>query len=46
MIAARRNGRPRKTLGFVTPDEVFAALVDNADNAVTSSNAEGVRYGT
>jgi hypothetical protein len=30
----------------VTPDEVFAALVDKAANAVTSSNAEGVRYGT
>jgi len=45
-IAARLNGRPRKTLGFATPDEVFAALVDKAANAVTSSNAEGVRYGT
>ena len=45
-IAARLNGRPRKTLGFATPDEVFAGLVDKAANAVTSSNAEGVRYGT
>ena len=45
-IAARRNGRPRKTLGFATPDEVFAGLMDKAANAVTSSNAEGVRYGT
>ena len=45
-IAARLNGRPRKTLGFATPDEVFAALVDKAANAVTSPNAEGVRYGT
>jgi transposase, IS30 family len=45
-IAARLNGRPRKTLGFVTPDEVFSALVDKAANAVTSQNAEGVRYGT
>jgi transposase, IS30 family len=45
-IAARLNGRPRKTLGFATPDEVFAALVDKAANAVTARNAEGVRYGT
>ena len=45
-IAARLNGRPRKTLGFATPDEVFAALVDKAANAVTAPNAEGVRYGT
>src|SRR5687768_3112218 len=45
-IAARLNGRPRKTLGFATPDEVFSGLVDKAANAVTSSNAEGVRYGT
>ena len=45
-IAARLNGRPRKTLGFETPDEVFAGLVDKAANAVTSRNAEGVRYGT
>ena len=45
-IAARLNNRPRKTLGFATPDEVFAALVDKAANAVTSPNAEGVRYGT
>ena len=45
-IAARLNGRPRKTLGFATPDEVFAALVDKATNAVTARNAEGVRYGT
>ena len=45
-IAARLNGRPRKTLGFATPDEVFAGLMDKAANAVTSQNAEGVRYGT
>ena len=45
-IAVRLNGRPRKTLGFATPDEVFAALVDKAANAVTSQNAKGVRYGT
>ena len=45
-IAAQLNGRPRKTLGFATPDEVFSALVDKAANAVTSQNAEGVRYGT
>src|SRR5918995_1448189 len=45
-IAARLNGRPRKTLGFATLDEVFAALVDKAANAVTARNAEGVRYGT
>jgi hypothetical protein len=25
---------------------VFSALVDKAANAVTSQNAEGVRYGT
>src|SRR4051794_25042342 len=31
-IAARLNGRPRKTLGFATPDEVFAGLVDKAAN--------------
>ena len=43
-IAARLN--TRKTLGFATPDEVFAALVDKAANAVTAPNAEGVRYGT
>ena len=45
-IATRLNSRPRKTLGFATPDEVFSALVDKAANAVTSPNAEGVRYGT
>jgi len=45
-IATRLNSRPRKMLGFATPDEVFAALVDKAANAVTSRNAEGVRYGT
>jgi len=45
-IAARLNSRPRKTLGFATPDEVFAALVDKAANAVTLRNAEGVRYGS
>jgi IS30 family transposase len=45
-IAARLNSRPRKTLGFATPDEVFAGLMDKAANAVTSQNAEGVRYGT
>src|SRR3954470_2245579 len=45
-IAARLNSRPRKTLGLATPDEVFSALVDKAANAVTSRNAEGVRYGT
>jgi transposase, IS30 family len=45
-IATRLNSRPRKTLGFATPDEVFAALVDKAANAVTAPNAEGVRYGT
>jgi len=45
-IATRLNSRPRKTLGFETPDEVFSALVDKAANAVTSRNAEGVRYGT
>ena len=43
-IAARLNRR--KTLGFATPDEVFAGLVDKAANAVTSQNAEAVRYGT
>ena len=42
--AARLNRR--KTLGFTTPDEVFAGLVSKAANAVTSRNAEGVRYGT
>src|SRR3954469_15429498 len=45
-IAIRLNSRPRKTLGFATPDEVFAGLVDKAANAVTSRNAESVRYGT
>src|SRR3954467_3544377 len=45
-IAARLNNRPRKTLGFAPPDEVFAGLVDKAANAVTTQNAEGVRYGT
>ena len=43
-IATRLNRR--KTLGFATPDEVFSGLVDKAANAVTSRNAEGVRYGT
>ena len=43
-IATRLNRR--KTLGFATPDEVFSALVDKTANAVTSRNAEGVRYGT
>jgi len=45
-IAIRLNSRPRKTLGFATPDEVFSGLVDKAANAVTARNAEGVRYGT
>jgi hypothetical protein len=27
-IAARLNGRPRKTLGFATPDEVFSGLME------------------
>ena len=45
-IAARLNSRPRKTLGFATPDAVCAGLVDKAANAVTSRIAEGVRYGT
>src|SRR3954447_14403658 len=45
-IATRRNSRPRKTLGFAKRDEVFSALVDKTANAVTSRNAEGVRYGT
>jgi hypothetical protein len=27
-IATRLNGWPRKTLGFATPDEVFAKLVE------------------
>jgi len=45
-IAARLNGRPRKTLGFATPDEVFAGLMDKAANTVSSRHAEGVRYGT
>ena len=35
-----------KTLGFETPDEVFARLVDKTVIAVTSRNVEGVRYGT
>ena len=45
-IDARLNSRPRKTLSFETPEEVFARLVDKAANAVTAPNAEGVRYGT
>jgi transposase, IS30 family len=45
-IAARLNGRPRKTLGFATPDEVFAGLMDKAANPVSSRHAEGVRDGT
>ena len=45
-IAARLNSRPRKTLSFETPDEVFARLVDKTVNAVTSRKVEGVRYGT
>ncbi len=42
-IATRLNSRPRKTLGFATPDEVFAALVDKAANAVKSPNAKHVQ---
>jgi transposase, IS30 family len=45
-IAARLNSRPRKTLGFATPDEVFATLVEKVANTVSSRNAAGVRYGT
>src|SRR3954467_13781359 len=43
-IAARLNSARRSA--SATPDEVFAGLVDRAANTVTSSNAEGVRYGT
>jgi IS30 family transposase len=43
-LDARLNRR--KTLGFATPDEVFARLVDKTVNAVTSRKVEGVRYGT
>jgi hypothetical protein len=45
-IAIRLNSRPRRALGFATPDEVFSGLVDKAANAVTARNAEGVRYET
>ena len=40
-IATRLNSRPRKTLGFATPDEVFAALVDKAANAVLPDPRSG-----
>jgi IS30 family transposase len=43
-FAIRLNSRPRRTLGFATPDEVFSRLVDKAAHAVTARNAEGVRY--
>ena len=45
-IAIWLNSRPRRALGFATPDEVFSGLVDKAANAVTARNAEGVRYET
>jgi hypothetical protein len=43
-FAIRLNSRPRRTLGFATPDEVFSRLVDKDAHAVTARNAEGVRY--
>jgi IS30 family transposase len=45
-IAIRLNSRPRRALGFATPDEVFSGLVDKAADAVTARNAEVVRYET
>lgn len=43
-VAASLNDRPRKTLGFATPNEVFANLVANLDGDNDQSNA-AVRYG-
>jgi len=44
-VAASLNDRPRKTLGFATPNEEFAKLVANLDDEIVVSNC-GVRYGT
>jgi IS30 family transposase len=45
VVAASLNDRPRKTLGFATPNEEFAKLVANLDDPNNVSNG-GVRYGT
>ena len=44
VVAASLNDRPRKTLGFATPNEVFAKLVANLNDTNVVSNC-GVRYG-
>jgi transposase, IS30 family len=38
IIAERLNNRPRKVLGFLTPNEVFRKLIDN-DNALSPDRA-------
>jgi IS30 family transposase len=44
VVATSLNDRPRKTLGFATPNEVFAKLVANLDGANDLSNG-AVLYG-
>jgi IS30 family transposase len=45
VVAASLNDRPRKTLGFATPNEEFAKLVAMLDDTNDVVNG-GVRYGT
>jgi IS30 family transposase len=43
-VAATLNDRPRRTLGFVTPNELFAKLVANLNDTTDVSHCS-VRYG-
>lgn len=45
VVAASLNDRPRKTLGFATPNEEFVKLLANLDGTTDVSDC-GVRCGT
>jgi len=44
-IATLLNNRPRKALGFATPNEKLRALIAN-DASISNISIQGVRYGT